>query len=401
MADGHLTPLASLEGRDPFGAYEHYRADGPVIWDDSMQAWLVASYDLCRFVMEREDLFPPKNPNNPIFVKVRGGPRNVVIRQGDEHRATHILLIRLLSPKVAAQYREKYIRPVVASVISRFAGKGRAELGWDFAHALVIRSFLAVCGLAWEDDALAQKVYDLHMPIVHWIEGGAKGDGEEALAAAEQIREFVMPIIEARRDGEGDDLISRMWREGPQVVDGFTADDVYANVRELFLAGTDTTAIAIANAIYLLVSNENIRRSLKESGADKIAVFVEEVLRLYGAVQFRFRMAKQDYVLGDKSVRAGDTVIVINAAANRDPQRFGCPAQLDLERQRPRQHLAFNAGPRTCVGAALARVELIEAVTQILDRTENLRFDPEASPPSFGNLLLRSHEPLNVLFDEA
>ena len=80
MADSHLSPLTSLDGRDPFDAYEEYRAAGPVIWDESMQAWLVASYDLCRFVMEREDLFPPKNPNNPIFVKVRGGPRNVVIR---------------------------------------------------------------------------------------------------------------------------------------------------------------------------------------------------------------------------------------------------------------------------------------------------------------------------------
>ncbi|AMK25623.1 cytochrome P450 [Sphingobium sp. TKS] len=401
MADSHLSPLTSLEGRDPYGAYEDYRESGPVIWDESMQAWLVASYDLCRFVMEREDLFPPKNPNNPTFVKVRGGPRNVVIRQGDEHRATHILLLRLLSPKVSNQYREKYIREVVGGVIERFVNKGHAELGWDFAHALVIRSFLAVCGLDWRDDALAQKVYDLHMPIVAWIEGGAKGEGEAAMAAADEIRDFIMPIIEARKEGAGDDLISRMWREGPEIIRDFTAEDVYANVRELFLAGTDTTAIAIANAVYRLVKDADTRQALIEGGPDKIATFVEEVLRLYGAVQFRFRSARTDQELGGRHIRAGDTVIVINAAANRDPARFACPAHLDLNRQRARQHLAFNAGPRTCVGAALARVELIEAVTQILERTRNLRFDPAGEPPAFGNLLLRSHEPLNVLFDQA
>lgn len=401
MVDSALLPLASLEGRDPYDVYEDYRAAGPVIWDDSMKAWLVASYDLCRRVMEREDKFPPLNPGNPLFVKVRGGPRNVVIRQGKEHRATHILLVKLLSPKSMILYRDKYIRPVIEAVVDRFVSKGRAELGGEFAHALVVRVFLAVCGLDWRDDALAKKVYDLHQPIVDWIEGGAKGDAQPALSAANEIRAFVMPIIEERKGGEGDDLISRMWAEGPAVIPDFTAEDVYANVRELFLAGTDTTALAIANAAYLLANDPEMRRRVDEERGETLAKFIEEVLRLYGSVQFRFRMAKDDCMLGGQAIRANDVVIVINSAANRDPGRFASPANLDLDRDRPREHLAFNAGPRTCVGAPLARMEMTEAVAVILDRTRNLRFDPSSEPPSFRNLLLRSYEPLHVLFDAA
>ena len=90
---------------------------------------------------------------------------------------------------------------------------------------------------------------------------------------------------------------------------------------------------------------------------------------------------------------------MLDAGANRDPARFGCPAQIDLERDSWRDHLAFSVGPRTCAGAALARAEVQEAVAKSLEWLPNLRLDPDAEPPRFKGFTLRSFRPLHARFD--
>jgi cytochrome P450 len=92
------------------------------------------------------------------------------------------------------------------------------------------------------------------------------------------------------------------------------------------------------------------------------ARFLEEVLRHSTVVHLRARRATQDAELGGVTVLAGERVIAINAAANRDPQRWERPDELDPDRPRLWGHLAFNVGPRHCVGSHLARMEATEVV---------------------------------------
>jgi cytochrome P450 len=68
-----------------------------------------------------------------------------------------------------------------------------------------------------------------------------------------------------------------------------------------------------------------------------------------------------------------------------------------LKRPRPTEHLAFNKGPRMCVGASLARAEISGVVNAVLDRFSDIRLDPDAAPPSFLGHVNRSFRPLNVL----
>lgn len=100
-------------------------------------------------------------------------------------------------------------------------------------------------------------------------------------------------------------------------------------------------------------------------------------------------------------MKAGDVLALVHAAANRDPKRFSCPIDIDLDRPRLRDHLAFNVGPRTCVGAGLARTEMHDSIAMLLDRLPNLRLDPSAETPRFSSLFMRSWRPLHVLFDAA
>jgi cytochrome P450 len=118
-------------------------------------------------------------------------------------------------------------------------------------------------------------------------------------------------------------------------------------------------------------------------------------------VQYRFRVANEDGELGGMPVKKNQVLILVNASANRDPAKYQCPADVDLNRRLPKEHLAFNTGPRVCVGAALARAEMEDALNILLDRLPNLRLDPNAETPRFRFHYTRSFRPLNVLFDPA
>jgi cytochrome P450 len=166
-----------------------------------------------------------------------------------------------------------------------------------------------------------------------------------------------------------------------------------------FFAGTDTTTHAVANAFYLLLTVPGLQEELRSGGKDVVASFSEEVLRLYGSVHFRFRIANVDTELAGVPIAEGDFLYALVIGANRDPVRYPDPWEVELHRRSPRDHLAFSFGPRTCAGAQLARAEIQEIVTAVLERLPNLRVDPDAEPPQFRGFLLRSFRPLHALFD--
>ena len=100
-------------------------------------------------------------------------------------------------------------------------------------------------------------------------------------------------------------------------------------------------------------------------------------------------------------MKRGDMAIAINLSANRDPSKYACPAEIDLDRPAPRDHLSFYAGPRSCTGQALARAELEEVTTMVLEQLADLRLDPDAEPPEYRELLMRRWAPLHVRFTPA
>ena len=137
---------------------------------------------------------------------------------------------------------------------------------------------------------------------------------------------------------------------------------------------------------------------LRLSGSKSVERFVEESLRLFGPVVFRPRIALQDVELAGVRVKKGDLAIALNLSANRDPRKYDCPAEVDLSRPAPRDHLSFYAGPRSCTGQALARAELEEVTTMVLAQLRGLRSDPDEEAPSYRELLMRRWEPLHVCF---
>ncbi|KQX23392.1 MULTISPECIES: cytochrome P450 [unclassified Sphingomonas] len=396
----HQDSLLATVDVDPYPFYDDRRAQG-VVWDPEMQGWLVTSFELCKFVESREDLFRhPYADADETLTFIKGGRRNITILQGEEHGRMHRYLFKLFTPVAVKSYAADHVLPILDYLFDRFAERGSADLAFELADQLPPRVLVSLFGMDWRDDALVDAMLRLHGVVMHWI-GGTKDAASTAAAeaAASELNELLLPVIRARREQPGNDLISRLWAEAPALFDDISDQDMLSICRELFLGGSDTSVHAIANAIYLLLTEDGLKARIAGGGDKAMAAFVEEVMRLYGSVQHRFRLANQDIELGGVAIARNDRVIAINAAANRDPERFADPGALDLDRSAVRDHLAFNAGPRACVGSSLARSEIREAVAMVLDRLANVRLDPTKPAPRFASFYVRSFRPLHVLFD--
>ncbi|MCW3066596.1 MAG: hypothetical protein JWN32_3768, partial [Solirubrobacterales bacterium] len=214
-------------------------------------------------------------------------------------------------------------------------------------------------------------------------------------------RELLLPYVRERRAGEGNDFISLVWRDADQIFgpdSNYTEVDVAAIAQASAAAGTDTTSATTASGLYLLMTNPGLQDRLRAGGKEAIEIFVEEALRLQGPVQFLARRALRDVELGDTTIPEGSLVLAMMTSANRDPEHYGCPVDVDMERERPRDHFAFYGGPRVCPGQGLARIQLEHIFTAILERLDDLQLDPTKPPPRYEGFGARRWTPLHATF---
>ena len=150
-----------------------------------------------------------------------------------------------------------------------------------------------------------------------------------------------------------------------------TDDEVIRTLLQLIAAGLDTTAHALGTMMIALTRGPALRRRLDENPGD-IPRAVEELLRWEPPAGGLVRTALHDVVVGGRQVRAGDPVLLLVAAANRDRAEYDRPDQIDLDRPQVR-HLAFGYGAHYCLGVHLARLELRVALEELLRRVRDVR----------------------------
>jgi cytochrome P450 len=394
--------LRTVEGIDPFGFYEALRAHGNVLWDEGMQAWIVLDYETCQRIESDEVGFPNAYYKpNPLYDEIKGGRTNISILQAPEHRSIRHFHLRFLSPAAVKAYQAEFVAPILRALIDRILDRGRADLAADLAGQLPPMLTVALFNMPWRDEVLVREVLDLNQTIMAWAGMRATGDLEferRAKAASERLNALLLPYIARSRAAPGQDLISRVLADAPEHYRPLSDEEVLPICRELLLAGSDTTIHGIANTLYLILTEPKVRAALDHDFDGAIAATVEEALRIYGSVHFQTRYAREDCVVGGVAIRRDDAIILQHAAANRDPAAYACPKAIDLNRMPASRHLAFGVGPRLCPGAALARMEMREAVRAVLTRLPRVRLDPGAEPPRFEGLFVRSWRPLHVLF---
>lgn len=197
------------------------------------------------------------------------------------------------------------------------------------------------------------------------------------LPAMGAMRRYLARRLDKVRTEGGEGLIAELVRaekEGQQI----SPDEMVAMVFLLLGAGSETTAHLISGSVYELARNSSLRDWLAADW-DRANLAVEEFLRYLSPVQFsKPRHVRKDVDLGGVTVKKGDRIMVMIAAADMDPAANACPERMDLER-RPNRHLAFGTGIHFCLGHQLARIEGKAALQALFTRWSGLQLAvPEA-----------------------
>jgi cytochrome P450 len=148
----------------------------------------------------------------------------------------------------------------------------------------------------------------------------------------------------------------------------------------LFAAGQDTSAKLLGNCMRFIVELPDIQQQLRQDRS-LIPNFIEEVLRLEGSSKVTFRVARKKTTIAGREIPAGQKLVLVLAAANRDPRRWEEPNEFKLGRKKIQEHMAFARGAHTCIGAPLARAEVRVLLDRFFLHTSDISLSTEKHGP--------------------
>ncbi len=346
---------------DPPAIFDELRKERPLakmVYPDGHVGWIVSSYELVREVLS--DLrfshscevghFPVTHqgqviPTHPLI------PGMFIHMDPPEHTRYRKLLTGEFTVRRTSRLIPR-VEAVAAEQIEVMRAKGGpADIVTDFAKPLVLRMLGELVGLPYDER-------DRYVPAVTLLHD-AEADPAEAAAAYEVAGKFFDEVIERRRQQPQDDLISSLVNED------LTQEELRNIVTLLLFAGYETTEGALATGVFALLHHSDQLAKLRAE-PEKLDAAIEELLRYLTVNQYHtYRTALEDVKLEGELIKKGDTVTVSLPAANRDPAKFGCPAELDIERDTS-GHVAFGFGIHQCLGQNLARIELRAGFTALL-----------------------------------
>ncbi|RKN08688.1 cytochrome P450 family protein [Streptomyces radicis] len=391
---------------DPYPAYAWLRENAPVrreVLPSGVAAWLVTRYADARRALADPRL--SKNPGRHRAADHASGRVGIPGERG-ANVMTHLLNIdppdhtrlrRLVStaftPRGVAAF-EPRVRALADRLADGFAGRGSADLIDEFAFPLPIYAICDMLGVPPEDQ---DDFRDWAGMMLH-TSGKRGGVGR----AVKRMRGYLGELIHRKRGALGDDLISGLIRASDHG-EHLTEEEAAAMAFILLFAGFETTVNLIGNGMLALLRDPaqlaRLRRASAEGEGSLLDSAVEELLRYDGPVELAtWRFATEPLTLGGQRVAPGDPVLVVLAAADRDPERFADPDTLDLGRG-DNPHLGFGHGIHYCLGAPLARIEGRAALETLLRRLPDVRLaaDPRALRWR-GGLIMRGLRSLPVEF---
>ncbi|MGW7366151.1 cytochrome P450 family protein [Streptomyces sp. NPDC054841] len=396
---------------DPYPAYAWLREHAPVhrtALPSGVEAWLVTRYADARQALADQRL--SKNPahhDEPAHAKGKTGipgerkaelMTHLLNIDPPDHTRLRRLVSKAFTPRRVAEFAPR-VQELTDRLIDGFAARGEADLIHEFAFPLPIYAICDMLGVPREDQDDFRDWAG--MMIRHG--GGPRGG---VARSVKKMRGYLAELIHRKREGlrqEGaDDLISGLIKASDHG-EHLTENEAAAMAFILLFAGFETTVNLIGNGVYALLRNPEQRHRLQASLAagesGLLATGVEELLRYDGPVELAtWRFATEPLTLGGQRIDAGDPVLVVLAAADRDPDRFPDADTLDLSR-RDNQHLGYGHGIHYCLGAPLARLEGQTALATLLTRLPDLRLAVDPSELRWrGGLIMRGLRTLPVEF---
>jgi cytochrome P450 len=400
----------------PFPAYAVLHDQAPVFYDRRAGFYVVSGYeDIRRIVTDpatfssgatvelaRDSVDPRRAEAARRLFEEKGWlPTPTLSLQDDpRHKEVRALFQKALR---AGKIREldPFIHQTAIDLVDDFIGDGRCELVSQYTVPLPLIAICSQVGVRIDDIWAIKRWTDAWMRRFSMMLSE-----EEELACVEaeiEFQHYFADIVEDLKARPNDSILSDL--VNTQLSDGSRLgyDDIVSHLMsDVFVGGSETTTNAMSEGVLMLCRNPD-QYALLQSDLDRhLPGFIEETLRLQSPVQGLYRVTTREVELRGVTIPARSLVHLRFGAANRDGGQFACPADLDVTRQNAGAHLAFGSGIHHCIGAPLARRELLWGFKVLLDRCRNIRLAPEGNDfTHVPGMNLRALKALHVEFDPA
>ena len=421
-------PFDPAVQEDPWHYYSLLRREAPVYKDPHTGLFMVSSYDRVVEVLKSWPVFSNRfgialggegggsgDGENPFAGAATAEEAEAEVAAGGLERPLMPVDTMLTAdPPEQKRYRslvdkafrlkrvrslEPRMRELAHQLIDDFIDDGRVELRSAFAMPVPLTIIAEQLGVGADDLEMFHR----------WSDGfvaqlGGMASAEERQQAQELIFEFqryFANIVVSRRKEPKDDIISDMVNarvDGERPLD---MPECLSILQQLLVAGNETTASTICEGMRLFAENpdqwEKVRRD-----PGLIPNAVEEILRHATPTANMWRVCKEDTVLDGVEIPAGAMVMIRYGAANRDEKVFPDPDRFDVERANANEQIAFGLGIHYCLGAQLAKSELVKSIEVLSERLATVRIPADAPPLRHPpNILLRGLEVLPLEFEAA
>jgi cytochrome P450 len=366
---------------NPYPLYRRLRSKAPFHWDFVLEGWFLTRYAdvwaaltdlrLTTKTYSFDVTQLPRGLQNDLAPL--GGVKNRVVLYHDapEHDRLRRPLNRAFHPAAFERLRPG-MEALASELLAKAKRRGSMDVVRKYSEPLADYMIAELLGLPQPDRAEFIKWCDRLKNFATSRRGGPEtvSSGKEAVQSLAAVRAYVRNMIAARKGSFAEDLIGNSLAVEADELP-LTEDEILANCVFFVHAGARNMAASITNAVAVLLQHPEQFAGLRDN-PERLAPAVEELIRYETPVQVAVRGVAEETELAGHRLRPKQLLFLLLGAANRDPEQFADPDQLDLTR-RPNRHVSFGVGPHGCVGGWLARFGLTLALGAILDRNTNLR----------------------------
>ncbi|OBK26294.1 cytochrome P450 [Mycobacterium asiaticum] len=392
-----LQLLDPVNRADPYPVCAELRGNGPVVLPGS-DFVLFSSYRDCDEVLRHPSSSSDHLKSTAAQQMLeadpslrKGTPPSFLFLDPPDHTRLRKLVSKAFAPKVVNALQPE-ISAMVDGLLDRIAEQGSFDVVADFAYPLPVAVICRLLGVPLEDEPQFSRASAvLAKSLDPFFTDEQSDELNESLGAGAGLRDYLHGLIAQRRSRPGDDLLSALVAVN-ESGDQLTEEEIVSTCVLLLVAGHETTVNLIGNAILAMLRDGRQWTALA-ADPTRAAAVVEETLRYDPPVQQLSRIALDPMTIGGVEVARGDVLMLLLAAAHRDPAEYDRPDAFDPDRPTLR-HLGFGRGAHYCLGAPLARLEASVALSAVTARFPDARL---AGDPRYkANVTLRGLSALTV-----
>jgi cytochrome P450 len=357
---------------DPHGVFRRYRAIMPFVAHEAGGYMVLRAHDVEQLARD-----PRARQTETEYPEIRGITEGVLfdsfkhgmLTSNDAvHRRRRSPFARTFAFRLIAELRPR-IRKIAEELIDGWHNQGEVDLVENYAALIPARAISDLLGLPRDDVPYFTKlVYNFSRILGFTFTPDDLPDME---AAARELQDYVTELSRRRRETPGDDFLSSYLREADQKGE-LSPLEIIVQIVVLIIGGTDTTRVAMAAQVALLLQHRDQWDALRQNPA-LIPGAVAEALRYEPSVASVSRITTEDIELDGQILPGGQFVTLSTMSAMRDEGAYEQPDRFDIRRADHRRlHLVFGGGPHRCLGEALARAELEEGLAVLAARIPQL-----------------------------